>query len=62
MKNEAKVKTKRILTKSCIKLSEYWTSMFFFSTNAATSKPLYFQLHTSHTHTHTNKWNYKFNL
>ena len=52
MKNEATVKTKRNLTKPCIKLSEYWTSMFFF-TNTVTSTALYFRLHTSHSHTHT---------
>ena len=49
----SKVKTKRNLTKPCIKLSEYWTSMFFF-TNTVTSTALYFRLHTSHTHTQTN--------
>ena len=61
MKNEAIVKTKRNFKKPSTKLSEYWTSTFFFSQiqllpNSCTSSS------THHIHTHTNKWNYKFNL
>ena len=54
MKNKAKVKTKRNLTKPCIKLSEYWTSMFFLFFH----KYSYFHSlvlpapHITYTHTH----------
>lgn len=56
MKNKAKVKTKRNLTKPCIKLSEYWTSMFFsfFSQIQLLPQPCTSgSTHHIHTQTHT---------